>query len=408
MTADDDWQQCPDPDTLKQMAHHRTGLGDFGEPARDLPLAAYVSSLRQESWPHMSIAARRQAIDFIVHHLGTRAKLIADRKRHPEIAQQQIRRPMILVGPPRSGSTLLHTLLSLDPQHMAPEHWMCLEPSPPPALGPAPQERIERATQRMMSLFELIPDIFVTHPYMIEEGSGALAECGADILVMCCTSQQLWCCYRGESYRRHLLEADHRAAMRFHHEFLQHLQWGTPGKRWVLKSADHLLWLGELAAQYPDAMLVWTHRDLAQQLGSLASTQAILCGMRGTPVSGAARREVGRLANEHQLASFRKGMRAREAIGEERFFDVSYHDVMADPVGTVERLYSHFGLEPSAMHVARIHDWLARNPQTKHGTHRYSPEEFAMDGAAINRQFDDYIQRFGFGFGIRPPLHGQR
>jgi hypothetical protein len=92
---------------------------------------------------------------------------MADRQRHPQIQQEAIRQPMIVVGPPRSGSTLLHKLLSLDTDHLAPEHSLCMEPCPPPALGAPTQERLERAEERMMSLFKTIPNIFVTHPYMI-------------------------------------------------------------------------------------------------------------------------------------------------------------------------------------------------------------------------------------------------
>jgi hypothetical protein len=393
---------CPDVDGLKEMAARRAGLRDFDDPGRDEGLGVFTRSLRDEAWHRMTEPARAQIVEYMVHLLATRLKLVEDRKRHPEIAQQRIERPMIVVGPPRSGSTLLHTLLSLDPGHMAPEHWVCLDPSPPTALGAPSPERLARAEKRMMALFEPIPDIFVTHPYMIEEGAGALAECGSDILNMAFTCQQLWCFYRGEAYRRYLLDADHTAALGFHHDFLQQLQWGSEGKRWTLKGSDHMLWLAELAARYPDAMLVWTHRDLAQQLGSLANIQTILCGLTGHPLSGEEREAVGRLAIEQQRASFEKGMRARDAIGEERFFDVSYHDVMANPVRTVERIYERFGLSMSEAHAAAIREWLANNPQTKHGAHKYSSEEFGLEPGATNRQFGEYVERFGFGFGIRP------
>ena len=256
----------------------------------------------------------------------------------------------------------------------------------------------------MRGLFEDIPDIFVTHPYMIEEGAGALAECGSDILNMVFLSQQLWCFYRNEEYRQYMLEADHSAGLQFHHDFLQHLQWGTSGKRWTLKGSDHMQWLEELGRQYPDALLIWTHRDLAQQLGSLANIQAILVGLMGSAVSGEEREAVGRLAIEHQRACFEKGMRARDRLGEDRFLDVSYHDVMANPVRTVERIYDHYGLSVSEEHAANMRDWVERNPQTKHGRHSYSTEEFGLEAGAINRRFKDYVDRFGFGFGIRPPV----
>lgn len=395
---------CPSPEALMEIASEQTGLDDFGDPARHAGLRAFISSLEAETWRSMTGRAREIVVDYLVHHLGTRLRLIDDRKKYPEIAQQKIERPLIIVGPPRSGSTLLHTLLSLDPDNMAPEHWICREPSPPLARGNPSSERLERAEKRMMQLFELIPDVFVAHPYMIEEGAGALAECGSDILNMVSTSQEMWCFWGGEIYRRYLLEADHTAALGFHHDFLQDIQWGNSGKRWALKGSEHGLWLRELAARYPDARLIWTHRDLAQQLGSLASVQAILRGLNGHPVTPEVRRAQGRLAIEHQVATCRKAMAARDEIGDANFIDVSYHDVMADPVRSVARIYELAGLGMSGQHAANIHAWLERNPQTKHGKHKHSPDEFGMDGASINREFDAYRQRFGFGFGIRPEL----
>lgn len=402
--SDSSFDRCPSADTLTGMAAAGTGLDDFGDPRRNAGLAVLLDSIAQESWAGMTRPARALAIEYLVHQLESRLRIMADRKAHPEIAARKIIAPLIVVGPPRSGSTLLHTLLSLDPDNMAPEHWICREPSPPPALGAPTQDRLERAEKRMMDLFGLIPDIFVTHPYMIEEGSGALAECGSDILSMAFTAQQLWCFWGGDIYRRFLLEADHGAALGFHHDFLQHLQWGMSGLRWALKGSDHMLWMGELAAQYPDAKLIWTHRDLSQQLASLASVQSILLGLRGHPVTPEARRAQGRKAIDLQHASVIKAMNARKRAGEARFIDVSYHDVMADPVRTVERIYDRAGLSMSGRHADAIHAWQAAHHQTRHGTHKHSPEEFGMNGEEINALFQPYTERFGFGFGIRPAL----
>jgi hypothetical protein len=239
---------------------------------------------------------------------------------------------------------------------------------------------------------------------MIEEGSGALAECGSDILSLAFTGQQLWCLWGGEIYRDYLLKADHTAALGLHHDFLQHVQWGQNGKRWALKGSDHMLWLAELAARYPDAKLIWTHRDLAQQLGSLASTQSILLGIRGKPVTPEMRRGQGERAINFQHAITNKAMTAREEIGEDKFYDSNYHELMADHVTAIERIYDWAGLTMSGRHADAIRDWLANHQQTKHGTHKHSPEEFGMDANAINEQFATYTERFGFGFGIRPAL----
>jgi len=395
---------CPRAEQFEALACQRTGLEDFGHAALRAGLVAFVESMGEEVWPGMTDAARAVASEYITHVLATRLRLVADRKAYPEIAAQGISAPLIVVGPPRSGSTLLHTLLSLDPENMAPEHWICREPSPPLALGAPTDGRLRQADERMAGLFSLIPDIFVTHPYMIEEGSGALAECGSDILSLAFTSQQLRCFWGGEGYRRYLLEADHSAALGLHHDFLQHIQWGQSGKRWALKGSDHMLWMGELAAQYPDAKLIWTHRDLAQQLASLASVQSILLGLRGHPVSDEERRAQGRRAIDLQHASMAKAMRAREAEGDHRFLDVSYHDVMNDHIAAVERIYDWAGLTLSGPHADAIRAWLADHHQTKHGAHRHSPGEFGMDADTINADFAEYLDKFGFGFGIRPEL----
>ncbi|MFA7584622.1 MAG: sulfotransferase [Novosphingobium sp.] len=397
-------QSCPGADTLMDMAVGRTGLDDFGDPARNAGLAVLLGSIAQESWGGMTEAARVLAIDYLVHQLECRLRVMADRKAHAEIAAQAITAPLIVVGPPRSGSTLLHTLLSLDPEAMAPEHWICREPSPPLALGAPDADRLARAERRMMDLFALIPDVFVTHPYLIEEGSGALAECGSDIMSMAFTAQQLWCFWGGDSYRDWLLEADHGAAVNFHHDFLQHMQWGMEGRRWTLKGSDHMLWMGELAARYPDAKLVWNHRDLSQQLASLASVQSILRGLNGHPVTPDQRRAQGRKAIDLQHAAVTKAMKARDDAGESQFIDVSYHDVMADPVRAVESIHDRAGLAMSGRHADAIRQWQADHPPTKHGAHRHSPEEFGMDGDAINDLFAAYVERFGYGFGIRPAL----
>lgn len=397
-------ETCPTPAMLIEEASGRIDNPDLGDPARNAGLEAFLASLREETWRDMTLRAREAAIDFLVHHLTSRIHLQADRKAIPAIAEQEIKAPLIVIGPPRSGSTLLHTLLSLDPDNMAPEHWVCREPSPPLGDTPPPPERLQRAEQRMMQLFALVPDIFVTHPYMIEEGSGDLAECGSDILNIVSTSQQMWCFWGGESYKRYLLDADHTAALEFHHDFLQHVQWSKQGKRWALKGSDHMLWLKELAARYPDAKLIWTHRDLAQQLGSLASVQSILLGLRGFPVTPERRRAQGARAIALQHAAVEKAMKARDIIGEERFLDISYHDMLTDQLGTVRRIYAWSGLEVSPRHEAAITKWVNEHHPTKHGIHKHSPEEFGMDADEINTRFGAYLDRFGFGFGIRPEL----
>lgn len=136
MTADfSAMRECPSPQNLMQLAVAQTGQDDFGDAGRNEGLIPYVASINEDSWAGMTPKARELAVDYLVHQLSVRLKLIQDRKTHAEIANQTIKAPLIVVGPPRSGSTLLHNLIRLDPDNMAPEHWLCREPSPPLAMG---------------------------------------------------------------------------------------------------------------------------------------------------------------------------------------------------------------------------------------------------------------------------------
>lgn len=107
---------------------------------------------------------------------------------------------------------------------------------------------------------------------------------------------------------------------------------------------------------------------------------------------------------EFQWAITDKAMKSREAIGDDRFFDSNYHELMADHVEGVRRIYDWAGLTMSDRHADAIRNWLANHHQTKHGQHRHSPEEFGMSAERINEQFASYTEKFGFGFGIRPGM----
>jgi hypothetical protein len=396
-------RECPDVATLKEMAAKATGLSDFGDPRLDAPLEAMVSSFQKDAWPKMTPQGRAYALDCLVDWLGGRAKLVADRKRYPEIAQVKVEKPFIVIGPPRSGSTLMHTLLSLDPDAISPQYWQCQEPSPPPKLGPPSAERVDAVNARMGRFLELVPDMQMMHSYLVEEGASALGEDAYDIMIMANTTKGHWYFYPIDSYLEYLLSADHTAALDFHHGFLQHCQWGQSGKHWALKAADHLVWLRELHARYPDAALIWTHRDLAGQLGSAASVFYASRGL-STTVTPDDKASLGRQAAELERRIYHMGMQARDEIGEAPFCDVSYHDMMADPVATVRNIYARYGRELSPAHQQAIEGWVQANPQDKHGVHKHSPADFGIDGDKVNRDFAKYTERFGFGFGIRPPL----
>jgi hypothetical protein len=401
--AQDAATACPDSAGLMDMAAKATGLDDFGDPRLQVPLDALVNSYRRDAWPKMTEGARAYAVSNLVDNLANRLKVVADRKRYPEIAKVEVKSPMIVIGPPRSGSTLLHTLLSLDPEAIATPYWVCLEPSPPPKLGDPRPERLAATEAKLTRFLDLIPVMKIMHSYFVEEGASALGEDGYDIMVMAQTTKGIYYFYALDSYREYLLSADHTAALDFHHGFLQHVGWGAENKHFALKAADHLVWLRELHARYPDAQLLWTHRDLAEQLGSAASV-FIASRSLSAPVPDEAKPAMAADAVELERRIYHHGMKVREELGEDRFCDVNYHELMADPVTTIARLYEQFGRQMSPAFAENVQEWVRQNPQTKHGVHKHRAQDFGIDPDAVNRQFRAYTERYGFGFGIRPPL----
>jgi hypothetical protein len=173
---------------------------------------------------------------------------------------------------------------------------------------------------------------------------------------------------------------------------LQLLQRGRPSRRWVLKSPIHATGLEALLQVFPDAGVVQTHRDLAEVVPSTCSLFATFRGMYSDNV------DLSRLGTHliQNLVHRSLGVALRvRAAHPGRVCDVVYRDLVRDPTGTVRRIYERFGLPMSADLATNLQDWLAANPQDKHGRHRYSLEQFGLDRAAIDQLFPGYPESFG-------------
>ncbi len=184
-----------------------------------------------------------------------------------------------------------------------------------------------------------------------------------------------------------------RPTYRFQRDFLQHLQSRCPGERWVLKSPAHLMALDALLEVYPDAIIVQTHRDPLEVIGSAAS---LTCTLRSGSCDGIDPHAVGRdqLDLWSRLLDRAIAVRDRRADQASRFFDVQYEDLLSDPLGCVRRIYSHFGMDLTEEAEARMCGFLAENGREKHGVHRYTLEMFGIDAAEAFSRFAGYCRRF--------------
>ena len=177
---------------------------------------------------------------------------------------------------------------------------------------------------------------------------------------------------------------------------LQILQWQRGGGHWVLKSPLHLNWLDALLTTFPDACVVQTHRDPMRVMASLSSLACLLHSAFSDHIDA---RKTAAVEVEHYAEMLETSMQQRAAIetneGAARFFDVQFEDILGRPLEVIEQLYDHFGFEWSDDTRDRMHRYLQTRPRDKHGTHKYTLEEFGLSTEQHGPLFADYCKRFG-------------
>jgi len=377
-----------DPDHLVTAACRRTGLEDFGDTEFRPALRELLASCEQEA--DLNLVGRLAARSDAARILRNRLRLQADRRRHPEIAAEIIRRPLVVVGLPRSGTTLLHRLLAQDPANRVPLTWEAMLPSPPPERATYPTDRrIEFAERQVGWFLRIAPHFQRIHPV----GARLAEEC-VMLMSHSFASYQFDTMYRLPSYQSWLERQDLHDAYRVHRQLLQHLQWRCPGERWVLKAPNHLFALPTLAETYPDLNLIWTHRAPAEVIPSLSSLYTELRRVFSDSVDP---RQTGPEVTRVWADGLARGLTAldRGVVPAGRVFHVRYTEIAADPVGTVRRIYQHYDLPFSAAFEARLRDFLQEFPRGRFGRHDYSLPEFGLDAEEERARYRGYCERFG-------------
>jgi sulfotransferase family protein len=371
-------------------AVRRTGLDDYGGNEFLEPLRLLLRCLDAES--HLTPLGRITARHDTLGLLENRLRLVEDRKRNPGISETPIRAPLFIVGLPRTGSTLLHHLLAQDPRSRVAQAWEVMCPSPPPERARYETDpRIAQSEKQLRWLDRIVPDFKNIHPL----GARLALEC----LAITAGSFQSWrfnTMYRVPGYQEWLGHQDSRPAYQFHRRFLQHLAWRAPAERWVLKAPSHLHALETLFETYPDALVVQTHRDPATVLASVASLTAVLRAGFSDRVDKA---EIGREVLCYWLKGIESAIQARRSggIAPQRFLDVHYLELVADPIGTVRRVYGHIGLRFTEEAERRLRGHLAGQSQDRLAQHEYSLASFALDPDEIAAAFKGYREHFGVG-----------
>lgn len=376
-----------DVDFLLAKAQRETGLDDFGAPTFREGLHILVNALRREA--NLNQVGRFIAQKEILTLLTGRLRCIDYRKRHPEIAQTPILRPLFVLGLPRTGTTILYGLLAQDSAHRSPLSWEVQNPVPPPTPETYDTDsRIVEFDNFANHFRRLVPNFDRIHPI-----AARLPQECISITAYEFQSLQFELLFRIPSYEAWLARQTMHSAYRFHHDFLQLLQSKLRKERWVLKSPAHLNTLDALFAQYPGAMIVQTHRNPLKVIPSVASLEY---SMRTAATDVQDPHIVGACQLKLWSQYLQNGLRTRDANPEraKQFFDLSFADILHNPLDCVERIYRHFDLELRQEAKTKMRQFLAENQRDQHGAHHYTLEMFGLRREAVREAFATYIERF--------------
>ena len=379
-----------DEDSLIRHARANTGLDDFGADDWYEPFKVLIKAYEEES--QLSLMGRLMTRSDLLMHLEARLKIEDWYKRHPEIDEQKIEAPILIIGSGRSGTSAIQNLLAADSDNGTPRHWEALFPAPPPEKASYFSDpRIAVADARMTQWNRVTPEIVSVHEF----GGGMPTEL---IQIETISFQSIaWLYLYGfvPSYIGYMMQRSAVPAYRYAARVLRLLQWKNPRRRWVLKSPYAMGQLPEVLQVFPDLRLVWMHRDPLKALGSLVSTVGTLFWIRSDqPLN----------ENVFQNLTSPDGLAAqfgavidwidRGVVPAAQVCNVHYGDFIAEPLAEIEKLYRHFGIELTAAARAAMGRFIDSHPREARPAHRYHQGDAELVGTE-RKLFERYQQRFG-------------
>ena len=373
---------------LEQASAATGGLTDFGDPSVREGLEIFTESCAADG--QLNEIGRAAAPGMSLQALINRLRVTDWHAQQPELASTSVEAPIFLIGLPRSGTTALSHLLSVDPAMRSLLAWEANESVPPPTTATYRTDPRFIAAMEAPDLLSMInPEFKAIH----HDPPDMPVEC-ATILGQHFTSLHLSTTFNIDGYMTWILHADHEPAYRYHKQVLQVLQSECPGQ-WQLKSPVHLIDPTALAAVYPDARFVLTHRDPVEVIASVCS---LVRGLTSTFSDADSRAYIRSTWPEIIATLLDRQIDFRDAqiaAGRgEAFVDVAYRDLVTDPLGSVASIHDALGMALSSEAEAAMAAHTAEHRQNRFGTHRYSLDEWDLSRPELEERCQPYIDRY--------------
>ena len=324
--------------------------------------------------------------DDCVHYLRTRLKIADYLKQHPELLERKIERPVFVMGIPRTGTTLMSNLLAADPARRSPLTWEIDDPVPPATSATL------KTDPRALARLEQETAMLAANPGMGKYYRGSAIYPNEDVFIMAGDFKTLMIESKGRlpAYKDFIFSCDMTSSYDYHRKFLQVLQSQAPGV-WNCKKPSHALYLEYLFKAYPDARVIWTHRDPFSATGSLCSIISL------SHMAHMGRIDTEWLAEDYSWQAAEHANRImdfRDKHGEDKLIDVHYADLTTDPIGVMKRVYAQLGDPFTPEAEAGIQGWLDENPQDKFGKHEYKLAQYGLTKEQLEPLFERYLSRY--------------
>ena len=373
---------------LDEACRQAGGLSDFGDASFREGLDVLCRSLEAEA--NLSPLGRQLLHHKFVELLVNRLRVEDYFKRFPEIENEEIAPPVVIVGLPRTGTTLLQRLLSCDRQFYSMAWWESRYPVPFPGESlQLPQERIDRARAEVKMMVEAMPKLLSIHPMNADEADEEVMLMEHSFIAAMDSYANV------PSYLEWIDHTDETPAYAYLRRVMKFLQWqkrqrGIVAERWVLKSPHHLLRMHLLLKMFPGAKVVQTHRDPTQTIPSIASLIETLWKIYGTDPDPIA---AGRTWSTRMARGLAHTMTVREQHPSQ-FFDVQFIDTVKKPFEVIRDIYRFAGIKESAEAERAMQNWMDRNNREARGAHEYEEEHFGLVSEQIRKDFAFYRERY--------------
>lgn len=376
-------------DSLMSKARGKTGLNDFGPDTFYKSFEMLINSLNRDA--KLTTVGQITIHIILLNSLIVRLKTQQWVKEHPEVLEEEIEKPFLITGLPRTGTTILSFLMEMDPENRSLLHWQADNPVPPPQLATMAEDpRIYKCVKNLKLLEKVIPGYQAIHPM----SATIPTEC---IQLMSHEFKNPFFAMLANisGYLDWIKDVDLVQSYLYHKLLLQILQSRVPVQTWALKSPVHCFRLKTLLQVYPDVRLIFTHRNPQKVIPSICS---LITTFRSGLSDHVNPIDIGKDAIKLYQAASQKLMTLEKDFPNNNFYHLGYSRFMKDPIDALRGIYAHFGKEVKPLHEKNMQAWVKFNPKDKHGYHKYTLKDFGLTPELIEEEFGDYRKFYDIPF----------